>query len=142
MAEGAFVNRFGSLPKAVSNKLRAMSAATDNVGLFFGEDIFVAFGSIVLMQTFMKTTANLDVDPLHIAVWGIPTAICAFLIHATRLYRLDSQLQRMASTVPVATPNTLLTVFNALLTSSKKTAWADVAATAAARANSCFFMVA
>ncbi|OPH33293.1 DUF969 domain-containing protein [Moraxella atlantae] len=107
MAEGAFVNRFGSLPKAVSNKLRAMSAATDNVGLFFGEDIFVAFGSIVLMQTFMKTTANLDVDPLHIAVWGIPTAICAFLIHATRLYRLDSQLQRMASTVPVATPNTL-----------------------------------
>lgn len=95
MAEGAFVNRFGELPKAVSNKLRAMSAATDNVGLFFGEDIFVAFGSIILMQTFIKTTANIDVNPMSIAVWGIPTAIFAFLIHAYRLYRLDNQLVKM-----------------------------------------------
>lgn len=95
MAEGAFKNRFQQLPKAVSNKVRAMSAATDNVGLFFGEDIFVAFGSIVLMQTFMKTTGGIDVDPMKIAVWGIPTAIFAFLIHASRLYRLDGQLVRM-----------------------------------------------
>lgn len=95
MAEGAFINRYKRLPEAISTKLRAMSAATDNVGLFFGEDIFVAFGSIMLMQTFMKTTANLEIDPLHIAVWGIPTAISAFLIHATRLYRLDGQLNKL-----------------------------------------------
>lgn len=97
MAEGAFINRYQQLPQAISNKLRAMSAATDNVGLFFGEDIFVAFGAIVLMQTFMKTTAGIEVDPLHIAMAGIPTAIFAFLIHSTRLYRLDHQLQHMLS---------------------------------------------
>ena len=27
-----------------------MSAATDNVGLFFGEDIFIAIASILLIQ--------------------------------------------------------------------------------------------
>ena len=59
-------------------------AATDNVGLFFGEDIFVAFGAIVLMTTFLKE-AGIVVEPLHVAVWGIPTAICAFLVHGFRL---------------------------------------------------------
>jgi uncharacterized membrane protein len=59
------------------------------VGLFFGEDVFVAFGAIVLMQTFL-TTSGIDVDPLHIAMWGIPTALCAFVIHALRLKRMDN----------------------------------------------------
>ncbi|MFN2767904.1 5-oxoproline transporter, DUF969 family subunit, partial [Escherichia coli] len=45
MAEGATENRYGDLPERTRHRLRAMSAATDNVGLFFGEDIFVAFGA-------------------------------------------------------------------------------------------------
>lgn len=39
MAEGAAVSRHGKLPAAVRQRLLAMCAATDNVGLFFGEDI-------------------------------------------------------------------------------------------------------
>lgn len=86
MAEGAAETRYGKLSDQVRYKLRAYSAATDNVGLFFGEDIFVAFGAIVLMSTFLHE-AGIDVEPLHIALWGIPTAICAFIIHAYRLRR-------------------------------------------------------
>ena len=93
MAEGATENRYGKLSGKVREKLRAMSAATDNVGLFFGEDIFVAFGAIVLMTTFLKE-AGIEVEPLHVALWGIPTAISAFAIHAFRLHRLDKQLAR------------------------------------------------
>ena len=78
MAEGAAEARYGKLSDAMRFKLRAYSAATDNVGLFFGEDIFVAFGAIVLMATFLKE-AGIVVEPMHVAVWGIPTAICAFL---------------------------------------------------------------
>ena len=88
MAEGATETRFGKISDAVRFKLRAFSAATDNVGLFFGEDIFVAFGAIVLMTTFLKE-AGIIVEPIHVAVWGIPTAICAFIIHGFRLYLLD-----------------------------------------------------
>ncbi|SAL77899.1 membrane protein [Caballeronia peredens] len=93
MAEGATEARYGKLSDAVRHKLRAYSAATDNVGLFFGEDIFVAFGAIVLMVTFLKE-AGIVVEPMHVAVWGIPTAICAFLIHGFRLWLLDRRLAR------------------------------------------------
>ena len=91
MAEGATENRYGKVPGKLLNKIKAMSAATDNVGLFFGEDIFVAFGAIVLMQTILRES-GIEVNPLHIALWGIPTAICAFCIHAFRLSRLDKEI--------------------------------------------------
>jgi uncharacterized membrane protein len=93
MAEGAAEKRYGKISDAIRYKLRAFAAATDNVGLFFGEDIFVAFGAIVLMTTFLHE-AGIDVAPLHVAVWGIPTAICAFVIHSVRLYLLDKKLDR------------------------------------------------
>ena len=96
MAEGAAEVRYPDLPLAMRHRIRAMSAATDNVGLFFGEDIFVAFGAIVLMQTILRGE-GLEVDPLHMALWGIPTAICAFIIHSWRLYRLDRYLARGAA---------------------------------------------
>ncbi|WP_421506832.1 DUF969 domain-containing protein [Erwinia rhapontici] len=92
MAEGAAESRYGELPLAVRYRLRAMAAATDNVGLFFGEDIFVAFGAIIFMHNFMQESAGIQTEPLHIALWGIPTALCAFLIHAVRLHRLDKTL--------------------------------------------------
>ncbi|WP_130834410.1 DUF969 domain-containing protein [[Erwinia] mediterraneensis] len=99
MAEGATENRYGEVTPEVRHRLRAMSAATDNVGLFFGEDIFVAFGAIIFMHNFMQESAGIQTEPLHIAVWGIPTALCAFVIHAARLMRLDRKLARELSTL-------------------------------------------
>lgn len=94
MAEAAAETKYGNLPEALRHRIRAMSAATDNVGLFFGEDIFVAFGAIVLMQTILNAE-GIAVDPLHMALWGIPTAITAFIIHAWNLRRLDAHIRRM-----------------------------------------------
>ena len=93
LAEGTAEKLHGRLPEALRQRLLAFCAATDNVGLFFGEDIFVAFGAIALMHTFLLG-AGLDVEPLHIALWGIPTALCAFFIHALRLHRFARQLYR------------------------------------------------
>jgi uncharacterized membrane protein len=91
MAEGAAQHRNPELSDDQRQRVRAMAAATDNIGLFFGEDIFVAFGAIVLMQTVLRAE-GIEVDPLHMALWGIPTAISAFIIHAWRLHRLDRYL--------------------------------------------------
>lgn len=93
MAEGAAENRYGEISDEVRYKIRAYCASADNVGVFFGEDIFVAFGAIALMHTFLLGS-GIDIAPLHIAVWGIPTAICAFLIHSARLLRFDRWLER------------------------------------------------
>ena len=91
MVEGAANSKHGTLSENDLNKLRAYSAATDNIGLFFGEDIFVAFGAVALIATFLHD-AGIKVELLHIALWGIPTAICTFIIHAYRLRRLDKKL--------------------------------------------------
>jgi len=92
MAEALAERDNADLPISVRDRVKAMAAATDNIGLFFGEDIFVAFGAIILMHTFLRDL-NIETDPLHIALWGIPTAVAAFLIHSARLVRFDSYLK-------------------------------------------------
>jgi uncharacterized membrane protein len=74
-------------------KVKAYSAATDNIGLFFGEDIFIAIGSIVLIQQTLATYGY-NLAPLQLALWAIPSAIAAFLIHGARLMLLDRKLGR------------------------------------------------
>ena len=78
---------------ATSERVKAMSAATDNVGLFFGEDIFIAIGSILLIQGSLGGF-GIELTPIQLSLWAIPTAICAFLIHGTRLLWLDRKLGR------------------------------------------------
>jgi uncharacterized membrane protein len=98
MAEGAATRRYGTdLPPAVLEKIKQHSAAADNVGAFFGEDIFVAVGSILLITGFVDTTYHLHLDALRVALWAIPSAVCALLIHAGRLLHLDRQLDRMVA---------------------------------------------
>ncbi|MCW2944891.1 MAG: rane protein [Actinoallomurus sp.] len=97
MAEGAAERRFGpALPEAMREKIKGFSASADTVGQFFGEDIFVAIGSILLITGFVDTAYGLKLDALHVALWAIPTAICAFAIHGARLFLLDRQLTSMA----------------------------------------------
>ncbi len=81
------------LDEETSDEVRAYAAATDNVGLFFGEDIFFAIGSIVLIQQVLEGY-DILLSPLELAVWAIPTAIAAFIIHSTRLMLLDRSLAR------------------------------------------------
>jgi len=100
MAEGAAENKYGELPKKIRFWIRANAAAVDNVALFFGEDIFIAIASILLIKGFLEQN-SIVVEPLHLSVWAIPTAICALLIHSLRLWLLDRRLQRtLGSSAP------------------------------------------
>lgn len=94
MAEAAGETRKGGeLDEESVERVKAMSAATDNVGLFFGEDIFIAIGSIVLIQATLAGYGY-ELRPIDLAIWAIPTAIAAFLIHGFRLLRFDRHLRR------------------------------------------------
>ena len=93
MAEGAARAVHGAIGPKLRERLRAMAAATDNVGLFFGEDIFIAFGAVLLIQG-LYAENGIVMEPLHIALWGIPTAILAFAIHAWRLHRFDKRMAK------------------------------------------------
>ncbi|MBY8827353.1 DUF969 domain-containing protein [Hephaestia mangrovi] len=89
MAEAAAETQGNSDP----DKARALAAATDNVGVFFGEDIFIAIGSILLMKGVLQSY-GIDLPPLHLSVWAIPTAVAASVIHGTRLLLADRRLAR------------------------------------------------
>jgi uncharacterized membrane protein len=93
MAEAAAEKAHGPLSEAESERVKAMSAATDNIGLFFGEDIFIAIASILLIQGSLATY-GIELTPLQLSVWAIPTAIAAFIIHSTRLMLFDRKLGR------------------------------------------------
>ncbi|HVM23725.1 MAG TPA: DUF969 domain-containing protein [Sphingomicrobium sp.] len=99
MALAAAEKQHGELDEETAETVKAYSAGTDNVGLFFGEDIFFAIGSIVLIQQTLATYGY-NLAPLHLAVWAIPTAIFAFMIHGTRLVLLDRRLARRRGPVP------------------------------------------
>ncbi|HWT12867.1 MAG TPA: DUF969 domain-containing protein [Allosphingosinicella sp.] len=93
MALAAAEEQHGELDEQSQERVKSYSAATDNVGLFFGEDIFIAIGSIVLIQATLATYGY-NLAPLELALWAIPTAIAAFLIHGARLLRFDRTLRR------------------------------------------------
>jgi uncharacterized membrane protein len=91
MAIAAAEKQHGELEEETTEHVKSMSAATDNVGLFFGEDIFLAIASILLIQGSLASF-GIQLTPFQLSVWAIPTAICAFLIHSSRLLLLDRQL--------------------------------------------------
>jgi uncharacterized membrane protein len=93
MAEGAAEAETGAaLSPARRYWLRAHAAAAENIALFFGEDIFVAIGSILLIKGFLETY-KIVAEPFALSVWAIPTAVLAALIHGTRLLRIDRRLR-------------------------------------------------
>ncbi|SNV25621.1 Protein of uncharacterised function (DUF969) [Dermatophilus congolensis] len=96
MAEGAAQRKYGFVNGAMREKIRSFAASADNVGLFFGEDIFLAMGSILLITGFVDSTYGLQLDALEIALWAIPTGLCALVIHGFRMLRFDRQVSALA----------------------------------------------
>ncbi|MBZ9649432.1 DUF969 domain-containing protein [Sphingobium sp. 3R8] len=94
IAEAAAETQAGELDEDAREEIKAWAAATDNVGLFFGEDIFLAIGSILLIKGLLEQY-GISLEPFQLSVWAIPTAIAALLIHGFRLWRLDKRLARI-----------------------------------------------
>ncbi len=66
------------------------------MALFYGEDVFVAIGSILLIKGFLQQN-GIIVEPLQLSFWAIPTAIAAFAIHGVRLFLFGRRLTRGAA---------------------------------------------
>lgn len=97
MAEAAAEKLDPDIDQDERERIRAFAAATDNTGLFFGEDIFIAFGAVLLIYGFYEQN-GIVLDPRHIAIWALPTAIAAFVVHAVRALRMQRRIARAAQT--------------------------------------------
>ncbi len=104
MAEGAAHAQHGPLPAKAVETIRANAAAAENIGNFFGEDIFIAVGAVLLMKGFFDAQ-NIEVSVWALALWGIPTALVAAVVMAWRSRLLDRQIARITSNdAPQADP--------------------------------------
>jgi uncharacterized membrane protein len=93
MAEAAARAQHGELPAKSIGQIRAHAAAGDNIGNFFGEDIFIAVGAILLMRGFFEAH-GMTVSVWAMALWGIPTAFIAFGAMVWRCRLLDQRIAR------------------------------------------------
>ncbi len=92
MSEAAAEKTLGALTKKETQEIRALAAATDNIGLFFGEDVFVAIGAVLLIQAFYAEQ-EIVLEPLSIAIWAAPTALAAFVIHGLRIALVERRMR-------------------------------------------------
>lgn len=92
MSEQA-ASREAPIDEPTRMRVRALAAATDNIGRFFGEDVFLAFAGVLLIQRFYAGQ-GIALEPFAIARWALPTAIAAFVIHALRIAWAQRTLDR------------------------------------------------
>ena len=92
MSEEA-AGREAPIGEAARMRVRALAAATENIGRFFGEDVFLAFAGVLLIQRFYDGH-GIHLEPLAISLWALPTAIAAFAIHALRIVFVQRSLAR------------------------------------------------
>lgn len=93
MSEAAAERSVENLDATQRERVRALAAATDNIGLFFGEDVFIALGAVLLIQSFYAQN-GIALEPIAIALWALPTAIAAFVIHVLRVALFQRSLRR------------------------------------------------
>ncbi len=98
MAEAAAAAQ-GVVDDAGRQRIRALTAATDNIGVFFGEDIFIAIASILLIIGFLAAN-GIVLAPLELSVWAIPSAVAAVAVHGGRMWWLDRRLGPPAPSSP------------------------------------------
>jgi uncharacterized membrane protein len=93
MAESAEEARHGALKDDVRYRIRAFTAATENVAVFFSEDIFMAMSPVLLIQGYLAT-AHIAAQTLDISRWAIPTAILALFVHGIRIALFGRSLRK------------------------------------------------
>ena len=94
MAESAAAKE-GLLTDESSQKIRAHAAASENVGNFFADDIFVAVGALLLIKGFFDSV-GVEVSLADIKLWSAPTALWVLAVGWWRYRVLDAKLRNMA----------------------------------------------
>ena len=74
MAEGAAVAKYGELDEKDLDKIRAQAAASDNIGNFCAQNLFLANAGILLIVSTLESQ-GIIVDPLQLNKAAIPVVI-------------------------------------------------------------------
>lgn len=93
MAEGAAVAKYGELDQEDIDKIRAYSAASDNIGNFYAQNVFMANSGILLIASTLEGL-GIKVDALELSKVAIPVAVIAFVLWIVQNVMLDRKLKK------------------------------------------------
>lgn len=93
MAEGAAIAKYGELDEEDLDKVKAYSAASDNIGNFFGQNVFMANAGILLIASTLEGL-GMNVDTLQLSKVAIPVAVIALVLWVGRAILLDIKLKK------------------------------------------------
>lgn len=93
MAQGAALSNLGKIDEEQEERIKAASAAMENYGNFFGQNVFLANSGVLLIASTLETSGY-NVDTVQVAMWSVPIAIIAFILAAMQNYLLDRSLSR------------------------------------------------
>ncbi len=102
MALGAAEVKFESVDEETKELIKGHSAAAENYGNFYGQNVFIAAGGVLLI---VGTLAELDVvvTPEQVSLASIPIAVVAFIATLIQNYFFDRKLaKRLAAKQPQA----------------------------------------
>ncbi|PIE98731.1 MAG: hypothetical protein CR988_01810 [Treponema sp.] len=94
MAEAAAKNaKDADLSEDETEELKGLSAAVENYGNFFGQNIFVGASGVLLIYSTLET-AGYKTDVTQIAKWSIPVGIIVVLLSFVQAYMYDRKIKK------------------------------------------------
>lgn len=93
MAQAAATNKYGKIDEEDEEKIKALSAASENYGNFFGQNLFAGSSGVLLISSTL-TEFGYNVTALDVAKASIVMAIIAFLISVLQNYLYDKKMAK------------------------------------------------
>ena len=94
MAEGAGEKNNGALSEETQEELKGIACAIENYGNFFGQNIFVASGGVLLVVGTLQELGVI-VTPYSVSKAAIPVGIIAILFSIIQNYFLQKKINKL-----------------------------------------------
>lgn len=93
MAQAAAIANFGEINEETEDKIKGASAASENYGNFFAQNVFMGASGTLLIASTMAEQGYGQVTALNVAMWSIPVAVISVLLGILKNYLFDRKLK-------------------------------------------------
>jgi len=92
MAQAAAVAKFGEVDDKTVDVIKGASAASENYGNFFAQNVFMGASGTLLIASTMAEQGYAEVTAQNVAMWSIPIAVISVLLGIAKNFLLDRKL--------------------------------------------------
>lgn len=96
MAEGASKNKYDKIPDEQIEDIKGLSASVENFANFFGQNVFIAAGGVLLIVGTLKEL-GIEVTEKEVSNAAIPVAFITVILVIIRMALFDKKLDKIMS---------------------------------------------